>query len=68
MALLRQPILFLARSDRVKRLVSTLPVSSGIVTMIAEPQLLSPPEFRQMVSDEVRTWRGVAQTAGIRVQ
>jgi tripartite-type tricarboxylate transporter receptor subunit TctC len=34
----------------------------------AEPQLLSPPEFRKMVGDEVRTWRGVAQTAGIRVQ
>ncbi|HET7195501.1 MAG TPA: proline dehydrogenase family protein, partial [Nocardioides sp.] len=32
MSLLRQPILFLARSERVKRLVSTLPVSSGIVT------------------------------------
>jgi len=34
----------------------------------AEPQLLNPPEFRRMVSDEVRTWRGVAQTAGIRVK
>jgi proline dehydrogenase len=32
MSLLRQPILFLARSNRVKKLVSTLPVSSGIVT------------------------------------
>ena len=32
MSLLRQPILFLARSDRIKNLVSTLPVSSGIVT------------------------------------
>ena len=32
MSLLRQPILFLARSERVKKLVSTLPVSSGIVT------------------------------------
>jgi proline dehydrogenase len=32
MSLLRQPILFLARSERVKTLVSTLPVSSGIVT------------------------------------
>ncbi len=32
MSLLRQPILMLSRSDAVKRLVSTLPVSSGIVT------------------------------------
>lgn len=32
MSLLRQPILVLARSNRVKSLVSTLPVSSGIVT------------------------------------
>src|SRR5689334_8921722 len=32
MSLLRQPILVLSRSERVKSLVSTLPVSSGIVT------------------------------------
>jgi proline dehydrogenase len=32
MSLLRQPILLLARSQRVKKLVSTMPVSSGIVT------------------------------------
>ena len=32
MSLLRQPILLLARSARVKKLVSTMPVSSGIVT------------------------------------
>ena len=32
MSLLRQPILLLARSTKVKRLVSTMPVSSGIVT------------------------------------
>ncbi len=32
MALLRQPILLLARSSRVKRLVETMPVTSGIVT------------------------------------
>jgi proline dehydrogenase len=32
MSLLRQPILMLSRSDRVKQLVSTMPVSSGIVT------------------------------------
>ena len=32
MSLLRQPILLLARSQGVKKLVSTLPVSSGIVT------------------------------------
>ena len=32
MSLLRQPILLLARSSRVKKLVSTMPVSSGIVT------------------------------------
>ena len=31
MSLLRQPILLLARSDKVKKLVSTMPVSSGIV-------------------------------------
>lgn len=32
MSLLRQPILLLARSSRVKSLVSTLPVTAGIVT------------------------------------
>jgi proline dehydrogenase len=32
MSLLRQPILLLSRSQRVKKLVSTMPVSSGIVT------------------------------------
>ncbi|CAM3637951.1 proline dehydrogenase family protein [Nocardioides zeicaulis] len=32
MSLLRQPILLLARSQAVKKLVSTMPVSSGIVT------------------------------------
>jgi proline dehydrogenase len=32
MSLLRQPILLLAKSDQVKKLVSTMPVSSGIVT------------------------------------
>lgn len=32
MSLLRQPILLLARSSTVKRLVSTMPVTSGIVT------------------------------------
>ena len=31
MALLRQPLLLLARSQQVKNLVSTLPVSAGIV-------------------------------------
>jgi proline dehydrogenase len=31
MSLLRQPLLMLARSGRVKKLVSTMPVSSGIV-------------------------------------
>ena len=31
MSVLRQPLLLLARSGRVKRLVSTMPVSSGIV-------------------------------------
>jgi proline dehydrogenase len=31
MSLLRQPLLLLARSGRIKRLVSTMPVSSGIV-------------------------------------
>ncbi len=32
MSLLRQPILMLARSQGIKKLVSTMPVSSGIVT------------------------------------
>ncbi len=32
MSLLRQPILLLSRSNQVKKLVSTLPVTSGIVT------------------------------------
>ena len=32
MSLLRQPILMLAKSDKVKNLVSTMPVSAGIVT------------------------------------
>ena len=32
MSLLRQPILLLSRSAGVKKLVSTLPVTSGIVT------------------------------------
>lgn len=32
MPLLRQPLLLLARSEQVKKLVSTIPVSSGIVT------------------------------------
>ncbi|PVG82490.1 proline dehydrogenase [Nocardioides gansuensis] len=32
MSLLRQPILLLSRSEQVKKLVSTLPVSAGIVT------------------------------------
>ena len=32
MSLLRQPILLLSRSQQVKKLVSTMPVSSGIVT------------------------------------
>ena len=31
MSLLRQPLLLLARSERIKKLVSTMPVSSGIV-------------------------------------
>jgi tripartite-type tricarboxylate transporter receptor subunit TctC len=34
----------------------------------AEPQLLTPAEMRKMVRDDVARWRGVAQTAGIRVQ
>ena len=32
MSLLRQPLLLLARSERVKKLVSTMPVSAGIVS------------------------------------
>ena len=34
----------------------------------AEPQLLAPAEMRKMVHDDVQRWRGVAQTAGIRVR
>jgi tripartite-type tricarboxylate transporter receptor subunit TctC len=34
----------------------------------AEPLLLSPLEMSQMVRNDVKMWRGVAQTAGIRVQ
>jgi tripartite-type tricarboxylate transporter receptor subunit TctC len=34
----------------------------------AEPQLLTRAEFRKMVRDEVNTWRGVAQTAGINLK
>jgi tripartite-type tricarboxylate transporter receptor subunit TctC len=34
----------------------------------AEPQSLTPAEMRTMVRDDVKRWRGVAQTAGIRVQ
>jgi tripartite-type tricarboxylate transporter receptor subunit TctC len=34
----------------------------------AEPQLLTPAEMRKMVHDDVKRWRGVAQTAGIRVR
>ena len=32
MSLLRQPILLLARSRQIKKLVSSMPVTSGIVT------------------------------------
>ena len=31
MSVLREPLLLLSRSDQVKRLVSTMPVSAGIV-------------------------------------
>ena len=34
----------------------------------AEPQILTPAEMRKMVHDDVMRWRGVAQTAGIRVK
>jgi len=34
----------------------------------AEPLLLAPAEIRRMVSNDVRMWRGVAQTAGIRLR
>ena len=34
----------------------------------AEPLLLAPAEIRRMVSNDVRMWRGVAQTAGIRLK
>ena len=34
MSLLRQPLLLLARSERVKKLVSTMPVSAGIVRQL----------------------------------
>jgi tripartite-type tricarboxylate transporter receptor subunit TctC len=34
----------------------------------AEPQALTPAEMRKMVHNDVKRWRGVAQTAGIRLQ
>jgi tripartite-type tricarboxylate transporter receptor subunit TctC len=39
-----------------------------LATEAAEPQSLTPAEMRAMVRDDVKRWRGVAQTAGIRVQ
>jgi len=39
-----------------------------LATDAAEPLSLSPAEFRKMVRDEVNTWRGVAQTAGINLR
>ncbi len=39
-----------------------------LATDAAEPLSLSPAEFRKMVRDEVSTWRGVAQTAGINLR
>jgi tripartite-type tricarboxylate transporter receptor subunit TctC len=39
-----------------------------LATEAAEVQLLTPTEMRKMVHDDVERWRGVARTAGIRVQ
>jgi tripartite-type tricarboxylate transporter receptor subunit TctC len=39
-----------------------------LATDAAEPLLLSPVEMSRMVRNDVKMWRGVAQTAGIRVQ
>jgi tripartite-type tricarboxylate transporter receptor subunit TctC len=39
-----------------------------LVAEAAEPWNLTPAEFRKMVHNDVKMWRGVAQTAGIRVQ
>ena len=50
MSLLRQPILLLARSTKVKQLVSTMPVSSGIVTGYVPGET---------TTDAVRATRGV---------
>jgi tripartite-type tricarboxylate transporter receptor subunit TctC len=39
-----------------------------LATDAAEPLQLTPTEFRKMVHDDVKRWRGVAQTAGIRLK
>jgi tripartite-type tricarboxylate transporter receptor subunit TctC len=39
-----------------------------LATDAAEPLLLAPAEFRKMVTSDVRMWRGVAQTAQIRIK
>ncbi len=39
-----------------------------LIAEAAEPWNLTPAEFRKMVRNDVKMWRGVAQTAGIRVQ
>ena len=51
MSLFRQPILLLARSTKVKQLVSTMPVSSGIVTGYVPGET---------TTDAVRATRGLA--------
>ena len=53
MSLLRQPILLLARSQGVKKLVSTMPVSSGIVTSYVPGE---------QTADAVRATRGWSTT------
>ncbi len=56
MSLLRQPILLLARSSRVKKLVSTLPVTSGIVTgyVPGETTASAVEATRRLVDDGLR--------------
>ena len=57
MSLLRQPILLLARSQGVKKLVSTMPVSSGIVTSYVPGE---------QTADAVRATQGLVDD-GLRV-
>ena len=57
MSLLRQPLLLLARSARVKQLVSTMPVSAGIVARLRAGRAAPPTPSRRpprLVDDGLR--------------